>query len=130
MKRTLLAILLFAAALPSQAATVTSYGAGCGGMTLTVSPPALGTNVRAWAQSPRNNDRFVGFGLGKAHIALGGGCVLLVNASWVKIATLDGPVTLFLLPNDPTLIGLRFYVQAADNTGMEWSRGLEATIGR
>ena len=127
--RTLATLLLLTTALPSQAATSTTYGTGCRNLLLEMTPPVIGTDALFTVQNGSTLG-VVGVGTTKMNLPIGGGCIIYTNVFWtIPYGTMGDPFG-FPIPNNPGLIGLKFYAQAADTLKQSWSNGVEGMIGR
>jgi hypothetical protein len=123
--------LLLAATLPAQAATVTSYGTGCKNLTLTMTRPVLGTTAKFMVNN-RSTLGLIGIGTTRLNIMVTPGCTMLTNVYWTLpyLFVPIGDMAYVPIPNNPGLIGVVYYAQAADFLKQSWSNGVKGRIGR
>ena len=125
-----LPLLLLAATLPAQAATVTSYGTGCKGLTLSMSLPRIGTTVNIMVAN-RSTMGTIWVGTNKLNISMGNGCTILTDVKWTIPYMMPlGDASHLPIPNAAWLVGVEFTVQAADYLLWGTSQGLVGRIGR
>ena len=137
----LLAILLSTISLSAQFASSVPYGQACRGAILKVDAPKIGTKIFATVPSHHKGSIepvLLGISIVKQFQDMGNGCYLLIYPMWdwthLIPHTHRGPNGIYMgrIVDDPGLIGLVFFVQAAYNnedTLPSWTNGVKCTVG-
>ena len=137
----LLAILLFTLSLNAQFASSVPYGKGCRGAILKVDAPKIGSHIFATIPSHpigAFQTILLGVSLIEQNRSVGNGCSLLIYPMWNWIHSIPhthrGPNGIYMgqIVDDPGLIGLVFFVQAAYrdiDLISAWTNGVKCTVG-
>jgi len=132
--------LLLALCLPvsAQAPTTVDYGKACGGSLLLMTLPKIGEMVDVTVLNDDATAGLIAVGFAQVKIFMGGTaphrCYLLVDPfALVPFTSLggNGSAKLFTLPNNTSLVGVTFFVQAVsfDTSANSWTQGIRATVG-
>tara|TARA_R100001086_G_scaffold147931_1_gene78330 strand:+ start:510 stop:935 length:426 start_codon:yes stop_codon:yes gene_type:complete len=139
--RFLLAILLFTISLSAQFASSVPYGKGCRGAILKVDAPKIGSRIFATVPSHpigAFQTILLGVSLIEQNQSIGNGCSLLIYPMWNWVHPIPhthrGPNGIYMgqIVDDPGLIGLVFFVQAAYldiDLISAWTNGIKCTVG-
>ena len=138
MKKLIACVLLFIGSLNAQLASSVPYGNGCRGARLVVDVPRIGSKIFATVPShPKGSIEpiILGISIVEQNHNLGYGCNLLIYPMWDWVYLIPhthrGPNGIYMgrIIDDPGLVGLVFFVQAAANGSYELVFGND-TFGR
>jgi len=141
MKNLIACVLLLIGSLNAQFASSVPYGKGCRGAILKVDAPKIGTKIFATVPSyPKGaiEPIVLGISIVEQNQSMGNGCSLLIYPMWdwthLIPHTHRGPNGIYMgkIVDDPGIIGLVFFVQAAYNnedTLPSWTNGVKCTVG-
>ena len=141
MKKLIVCVLLLVGNLSSQFAKSESYGQACRGAILQVDAPRLGSNIFATVPShPKGSFQpiLLGVSLIEQFQDMGNGCYLLIYPMWDWVHLIPhthrGPHGIYMgqIIDDPSLVGLVFFVQAAYqdiDLISAWTNGVKCTVG-